>query len=91
MIFKTGRTLKATDIRRTNGQNIEVVDKFNNLFFLFSGNCRMEEQTEILAKSKGYNSTVAIDKCISVTSHIKVYVHWEVFMKKCVNLRLVME
>ena len=51
----------------------------------------MEEQTEILATSTGCNSTVATDKCVSVTPYIKVYVHWEVFMKRCVNLKLGME
>ena len=65
------------------------LDKFNNLFF--SWKLKTEEQTKILATSKGYNSTVALDKCVSVIPHIKVYVHWEVFMKRCVNLRLGME
>ena len=51
----------------------------------------MEEQTEILATSTGCNSTVATDKCVSVTPYIKVYVHWEVFMNRCVNLKLGME
>ena len=78
-------------MRRTNGQNIEVVVKFNNLFFFFTGNYRMEERTEMLAISSGHNSTVAIDKCVSVIPHIKVYAHWEAFMKRCVNLRLGVE
>jgi hypothetical protein len=51
----------------------------------------MEEKTKNVATSKGYNSTVAIDKCVSVTPYIKVYVQWEVFMKRCVNLRLYLE
>lgn len=51
----------------------------------------MGEQTKILATYKGHISTVAINTCVSVTLYIKVCTHWEVFMKRCVKLRLGME
>jgi hypothetical protein len=63
----------------------------NLITYFFPGSYGMEEQTNSLATSTGYNSTVAKEKCVSVTPYVKVYVHWEVFMERCVNLRLGME
>jgi hypothetical protein len=66
MVFKKGGRLNGADRRRMNGQNIEVVVKFNYLgVTLESTGCWNQQKT--LAKATEYQSLVAIEKCILVT------------------------
>jgi hypothetical protein len=64
-VFKKRGKLKATDRQKINGQCSEVVDKFNYLGV--TENKGSWNKQKILAKTKGYQAVVTIDKCIPVT------------------------
>jgi hypothetical protein len=68
-----------------NGQNVDVVDTFN--FRSYIGKHRGWSKQKALAKAKGYQAVLSIGKCVSVTTHIRVYT-LETVRKWCVNLRL---
>jgi hypothetical protein len=71
MVFKKGGKLKATERWKVNGQNIEVVDKFNYLGVTLDSTGSWNKQ-KTLAKMKGYQALKATDKSIAVTPDIKV-------------------
>jgi hypothetical protein len=61
MVFKKGGKLKATERWKINGQNTEVVDKFNyEGVKVESTGCWNKQKT--LAKTKGYEALLAIQK-----------------------------
>ena len=60
MIFKKEGKLKATERWRKNGQNTEVLDKFNYQGVTVKSTGGWNKQT--LAKTKGYKALVAIQK-----------------------------
>jgi endo-alpha-1,4-polygalactosaminidase (GH114 family) len=49
--FRTGGKLKATRRQAVNGENIDVVDKFNYLRLCWKTACRSKQKA--LAKQKG--------------------------------------
>jgi hypothetical protein len=71
MVFKKGGKLKATERWKVNGQNIEVVDKFNYLGVTLDSTGSWNKQ-KTLAKMKGHQALRATDKCTAVTPDIKV-------------------
>jgi hypothetical protein len=73
MVFKKGDKLKATDRWKVNGQNIEAVDKFSYLGVTLD-NIGSWNKQKTLAKMKEYQALRVIDKCILITSNIKVQV-----------------
>jgi hypothetical protein len=80
MIFKKRRKLKVAEKWRMNGQNIEVVDKFNYLVFKSTGGCNKQK---MMVKTKGYEALIAIDKCLSVTPSVKVHMLENIYEMVC--------
>jgi hypothetical protein len=72
-VFKKGRKLKATEEWRVNGQNLEVVGNFNYLGVTLEKTGDSNKQ-KTLAKSKGYQILVAVDKSISVTVDVNLQI-----------------
>jgi len=54
-----------------NGQNSEVVEKFNYLEVTLEITWGWNKQ-KILPNTKGYPALVAIDKCVSVTTGVMI-------------------
>ena len=72
-----------------NGQNIEVVDKFNySVMFRSTGGWNKQK---MLVKTKRCEALIAVDKCLSVTPSVKLCMLENIYMKWCVNQRLFME
>jgi hypothetical protein len=62
--------------------NNEVVDKFNYLGMTLESTGEWNKQIK-LAKTKGYQALIAIDKCISVTPSIMVQMFENVYEMVC--------
>ena len=74
MVCKKGGKLKAAERWRTNGQNIEVVDKFNHLGVTLENTGGWNKQ-QTLSKTKEYQDQMYISnpqhKHTDVTEHIQ--------------------
>ena len=82
MVLKKGGKLKVNERWKVNGQNIEVVDKFNYLGVTLDSTGSWNTQ-KTLAKMKAYQALRATGKCIAVTPDIKVQMLENIYEMVC--------
>jgi hypothetical protein len=81
-VFKKRGKLKETERWKVNGQNIEVVDKFNYLGVTTDSTGSWNKQ-KTSAEIKGYQALGAIDKCRAVIPNVKVQMLENIYEMVC--------